>query len=146
VAVALVLGGGGLGAAAREGVEQVLPAGSHGFPVGTLLVNLVGAFVLGLLLEALVRTGDDVGWRRGARLAGGTGFCGGFTTYSTLAVETVQLARHGAWSTAGLYTLVSVAGGLVAVVAGILVGAGHARWTSASLPVDPDVDQVERRG
>jgi fluoride exporter len=109
------------------------------------MVNLSGAFILGLLLEALVRSGEDVGWRRRARLAGGTGFCGGFTTYSTLAVETVQLARHGVWSTAALYVVVSVLGGLVAAVAGILVGAAHARWSTTWLPVDPDVDQVERQ-
>jgi CrcB protein len=144
-AAALVMLGGGLGAAGRDAIGQALPAASHGFPEGTLMVNLAGAFILGVLLEALVRSGEDVGWRRRARLLGGTGFCGGFTTYSTLAVETLQLARHGVWSTAVLYVVVSVLGGLLAAVAGILVGAVHARWSTAWLPVDPDVDQVERQ-
>lgn len=145
-AFVLVMAGGMLGAASREAIEQALPTPAYGFPTATLVINLAGAFVLGVLLEALVRTGDDVGWRRGARLVGGTGFCGAFTTYSTLAVETVQLARHGAWSIAGAYEAVSVVAGLVAAAAGIMVGAAHARWTTARLPVDPDVDQVRGRG
>ena len=141
----LVICGGALGAAVREAIEQALPSSSRGFPAATLLINLAGAFVLGVLIEALVRSGDDGGWRRRARLAGGTGFCGAFTTYSTLAIETVQLARHGAWSTDVAYVAASVIGGLVAAALGIAVGAAHGRWTTAGLPVDPDVDAVRRR-
>ena len=138
--VMLVMVGGVAGAAAREAIEEARPAGNHAFPVATLLINLAGAFVLGLLLEALVRAGDDTGWRHRLRLAAGTGFCGAFTTYSTLAVESVQLARHGSWWTAAVYVAVSAAGGLVAAAGGIMLGAAHARWTTADLPVDSDVD------
>lgn len=141
----LVVCGGAPGAAAREAVEQALPPAGRAFPAATFLINLVGAFVLGLLLEALVRSGDDAGWRRRARLIGGTGFCGAFTTYSTLAVETVQLARHGAWPVAVGYLVASVAGGLLAAAAGIAMGAAHARSSRAGLPVDPDVDEVGSR-
>jgi CrcB protein len=143
-ALLAVMGGGVLGAAAREAVEQALPAARNGFPAATFVINLSGAFVLGALLEALVRAGDDSGWRRTARLLGGTGFCGAFTTYSALAVETVQLARHGVWSTAVIYVAASLVGGLMAAVAGIAIGATRARWSTAALPVDPDVDRVER--
>lgn len=139
-AVAAVLGGGLLGAGAREAVERALPAGAGSFPTATFVINLSGAFVLGVLLEALVRAGADDGWRRAARLAGGTGFCGAFTTYSTFAVESVQLGRHGAWWLAVGYVAASVIGGLLASVAGVAVGAAHARWTVAALPVDPDLD------
>ncbi len=139
------MGGGVLGAAAREAIEQSLPAAKNSFPTATLLINLSGAFVLGVLLEAVVRSGDDAGWRRRARLAGGTGFCGAFTTYSTLAVESVQLARHAAWSTASGYLLASVVGGLVLAALGIVVGGARARSTTDALPVDPDVDRVGRR-
>jgi CrcB protein len=144
VAVLAVMGGGVLGAAAREAVDQALPAARNGFPAATLLINLSGAFVLGALLEALVRSGDDAGWRRAVRLVGGTGFCGAFTTYSTLAVETVELARDGIWSTAGLYMAASLVGGLVAAVAGMVTGATRTRWTTAARPVDPDVDRMGR--
>jgi CrcB protein len=140
------MAGGVPGAAAREALEQALPPAGREFPAATFLINLVGAFALGLLLEALVRSGDDAGWRRRARLIGGTGFCGAFTTYSTLAVETVQLTRHGAWPVAAGYLAASVAGGLLAAAAGIAIGAARARSATASLPVDPDVDQVGSRG
>jgi CrcB protein len=129
-----------LGAAAREAVEQALPTPAHAFPAATFMINVAGAFVLGFLLEAVVRAGDDTGWRLRARLIGGTGFCGAFTTYSTLAVETVQLGRHGSWSTAAAYLVASVAAGLIAATAGIVVGARRARGTVAWLPIDPDVD------
>ncbi|HET9690947.1 MAG TPA: CrcB family protein, partial [Acidimicrobiales bacterium] len=85
-AMALVVVGGFAGAGGREAVEQALPPSPGAFPVATFAINLAGAFVLGALLEALVRAGDDTGWRRRARLVAGTGFCGAFTTYSTLAV------------------------------------------------------------
>lgn len=143
-AVLAVMCGGVLGAAARQAIEEGLGSARDGFPTATFVINLSGAFILGVLLEALVRTGDDAGWRRTARLVGGTGFCGAFTTYSTLAVETVQLARHGLWSTAGIYMGASLVGGLMAAVAGIAVGTTHARWTTAALPVDPDVDRAGR--
>lgn len=145
LAVALVMAGGALGAAAREAIEQAVPTANRGFPAATLVINLAGAFVLGVLLEALVRSGDDSGWRRKARLVAGTGFCGAFTTYSTLAVETVQLGRHGAWSIGVLYLATSAVGGLVAAVGGIALGAAHARWSTGVLPVDPDVDRIGER-
>lgn len=141
----MVMAGGVLGAAAREALEQAWPTPGRGFPTATLMINLVGAFGLGILLEALVRSGDDAGWRRHVRLLGGTGFCGAFTTYSTLAVETVQLARQGVWSVAGGYLAASVIGGLVVAAGGIALGAAHARWSTAVLPVDPDVDRIGRR-
>jgi CrcB protein len=138
--VALVVAGGVFGAAARESVNQALPTPAGGFPTATFLINLSGAFVLGLLLEALVRSGEDHGGRRRVRLVGGTGFCGAFTTYSTFAVELVQLGRHGTWSTAVVYLVASVVGGMVMAALGVTVAATHARWTVDQLPVDPDID------
>lgn len=136
------MAGGVAGAAAREAIEQTLPAGGRSFPSATFVINLAGAFLLGLLLEALVRSGEGSGWRRDLRLVGGTGFCGAFTTYSTFAVETVQLSRHGAWSVAGAYVAASLVGGVIAAALGIAAGGAHARWNAAALPVDPDVDRI----
>ena len=141
--LALVVCGGAVGAASRDAVSQAIPTAQGAFPVATLAINLTGAFILGLLLEILVRSGDDLGWRRKVRLLGGTGFCGAFTTYSTFAVETVQLARHSAAPTALAYLAASVAGGLLAAAAGIAVGAARYRAGAAALPVDPDLDRVE---
>lgn len=144
-AMAIVVVGGFFGAAAREAVEQALPTAPGGFPAATFAINLAGAFVLGALLEALVRAGDDTGWRRQARLVAGTGFCGAFTTYSTFAVETVQLTRADHPGTAALYAITTVIGGLLTVTAGIAVAAGHHQRRTDRLPVDPDVDTEETR-
>jgi CrcB protein len=102
------------------------------------MVNLVGAFVLGLLLEGLVRRGPDVGRRRQLRLFAGTGFCGGFTTYSALAVELDILLRDQQLGTAGGYAGVTLVGGALVTVLGILIAASHHRWRLARLPPDPD--------
>jgi CrcB protein len=123
----LVALGGFLGAATRYGVALVLPSASGRWPTGTFVVNLVGAFILGALLEGLARGGPDAGWRRRARLLVGTGFCGALTTYSTLAVETDLLVRDGAPGLALAYVVVSVVAGLFASAVGIAVAVGHHR-------------------
>ena len=117
--IALVMLGGAAGSLARHGVEQLLGT-SDGLPVGTLTVNLVGAFVLGVLLEWLATRGSDAGRRRAARLLVGTGFLGGFTTYSALAVEADGLVRDGRIALALAYVLTTVVVGLLASLAGIL--------------------------
>jgi CrcB protein len=136
---AFVALGGVAGAAARDAIEQAMPPGA-GFPVATLLVNLSGALLLGVLLEALVRAGDDTGWRRRLRLLAGTGFMGAYTTYSTFAVEAVQLGRHGRGGTAVAYVVVTVIGGLLATGTGVLAaGAVGGQRRRGLLPdADPD--------
>lgn len=119
--LAVVALGGALGTGAREGVSLLVPSSGE-FPVAILLINLSGAFLLGLLLDALARRGPDVGRRRFARLLLGTGFCGGFTTYSSLATATAVLLTDSATGTAVLYALITVLGGAVASWAGILCG------------------------
>ena len=92
--VLVVITGGVFGALARSGLSTVLPA-PGGWPLPTLIINLTGAFLLGVLLEALVRRGPDTGRLRVIRLLAGTGFMGAFTTYSTLALETNTLIGAG---------------------------------------------------
>ena len=117
--IALVALGGAAGSIARHGVERLLDT-TAGLPVGTLAVNLVGAFALGVLLEGLATRGSDVGHRRAARLLVGTGFLGGFTTYSALAVEADGLLRDGRVALALVYVLTTVVVGLLASLAGVL--------------------------
>jgi fluoride exporter len=124
--VALVALGGAAGSIARHGVEQMLGT-SDGVPVGTLTVNLVGAFALGVLLEGLATRGSDVGHRRATRLLVGTGFLGGFTTYSALAVETDGLLRDGRVTLAFVYVATTVVVGLLASLAGVLSARAAAR-------------------
>jgi CrcB protein len=86
--LAIVAGGGAVGTGARFLIAATVPASAA--PVAILVINVLGAFLLGALLEAL-------GHRPGVsatrlRLLLGTGVLGGFTTYSTLAVDTVALA------------------------------------------------------
>lgn len=119
--------GGASGTAARHQFGLALQHGSGGWPLSTLVVNVAGSLVLGVLLEALVRGGPDAGWRRMVRLAGGTGFCGGLTTYSSLAVEVTLLGRNGHWPAGAGYAAVSVLAGLVAAATGIAVATGWHR-------------------
>lgn len=125
VLVGCVAVGGALGGAARYAVAQALPRATAGFPWATLLVNLLGAAVLGFVLVALAdRPAPADRWR--AFL--GTGVCGGFTTFSTLSVEVVLLTRDGAATTALGYVVISAVAGLGMVIAGMwsarqLVGA-----------------------
>ena len=128
--VLAVLAGGLLGTPARYAVSLALPTRTGSWPTGTFLVNLLGAFLLGALLEGLVR-GGPVGDRRELlRLGLGTGFLGAFTTYSTLAVETDLLVRAGHAPLAAAYALASVAAGVLLSTAGIWAAAGWHRRRS----------------
>jgi CrcB protein len=122
--VLVVIAGGVLGALARYGLGTILPA-PGGWPLPTLIINLAGAFLLGALLEGLVRRGPDAGRLRVIRLLVGTGFMGAFTTYSTLAVETNTLFGAGRTTDALLYVAATLIGGAIATVAGIRIAAGH---------------------
>ena len=86
------------------------------YPVGTLLVNVTGSFVLGLVLRLATET-TLVSPQARAFLA--VGLCGGFTTFSTFSWEVLSLAEHGAWLRAGGYALLSVALSLAACAAGM---------------------------
>ncbi|WP_312875763.1 CrcB family protein [Arthrobacter terrae] len=81
---------GAVGTLVRYALTTVIPA-PGGWPLTTLLVRLAGAFLLGLLLESLVRRGIDAGKLRILRLLVGTGFMGAFTTNSSLAVDVTML-------------------------------------------------------
>ena len=119
--VALVFAGGTVGTAAREGLSLAFPA-VNGIPYTILAINLLGAFLLGLLLEALVRRGPDHGQRRTLRLLLGTGFMGGFTTYSALATASAELIGDGRAGAGIGYGLATVLVGAVATIAGIAAG------------------------
>ena len=116
----LVLVGGALGTVTRYAIERAFPAAEGSWPWATFAINVVGAFVLGALLESLLRTGADEGWRRAVRVGVGTGVLGGFTTYSTFAVEADMLVRDGHALLAAGYAVGSVVLGVGAAVGGIL--------------------------
>ncbi|MEZ2388854.1 CrcB family protein [bacterium RCC_150] len=118
----LVAAGGVLGALCRYACSLVIPA-PGAWPVPTLLINLSGALALGWLLEALARRGPDAGLRRVARLGIGSGFLGAFTTYSTLALESVHLIGAGRGGDALWYLAASLFGGAASTTLGIWLGA-----------------------
>ena len=116
--VGLVAAGGAIGALARYGLIRAFPISAGHFPATTLAVNLSGAFLLGVLLEALLRRGRPDHW---LRILAGVGVLGAYTTFSTFADETALLARGGHVATAVVYDAVSLVGGVVAVVLGLVV-------------------------
>jgi fluoride exporter len=97
-----------------------------GIPIATLGINVVGAFLLGVLLEFLGDHSPDTGWSRRVRLGLGTGGLGGFTTYSALATDTVVLAAAYPGRAIG-YALSTVIVGGAASIAGIWLARRHRR-------------------
>ena len=114
----LVFAGGAVGAPARYLTDRWISA-RHAtrFPFGTLTVNVVGCFVLGVVAAGAARGS----WGPGPVALLGTGFCGGLTTFSAYAVESVELALHRLRARALLYAGASVALGVGAAEIGWLL-------------------------
>jgi CrcB protein len=110
---------GGLGAAARYAVDGVVGRRASGFPWGTFVVNVSGSFVLGLLFVLFVERFQVSPWLRSTLTIG---FLGGYTTFSTLSLETYRLIEDGSHSLAAANALGSLAAGLLAVYLGIVLG------------------------
>ena len=120
--IGLVALGGAAGTGVRQGLSLLIPAVAGAFPTAIFLVNLSGAFLLGLLLGWLLRSGPDEGRRRELRLLAGTGFLGGYTTYSSLSVATAQLLTGGHGLVGIAYALGTVVLGSLAAYAGVALG------------------------
>ena len=105
--------GGFLGAVARYLIGLIPINPQNGFPVKTLLINIAGAFVIGLV----VALGAKKDWNPQLILFLKVGICGGFTTFSSFALETNQLMERGAGWWAMFYVVLSVIGALAAVYA-----------------------------
>ena len=108
--------GGGVGSIARFLCQRSVSAWyPHAFPFGTLIVNFLGCFLIGLLL-GLAEKGSFV--KPELKLLLVTGFCGGFTTFSTFTYEGVQMLSDHRWLVFALYTGGSVVAGLLATYYG----------------------------
>jgi len=137
IAIAL---GGACGAVVRflvsTGLYQWL---GRGFPYGTLVVNVLGSFLLGLLTEALILQRIAIGLEYRAAIL--VGFIGAFTTFSTFSLETIYLIEQGSLTKAALNIAVSVLGCLFAVWIGLLCGrslffysGGIIHWSGGVIP------------
>ena len=117
--------GGALGTVARfylsHLVQHPLHRHIYGFPVGTLLVNSLGCYLIGIFVSGA----DKWGWGTGPRVFLIAGFCGAFTTFSAFMVETVGLWKGETHTAAFLNVVLSLAIGLACFMAGA--------WTARAL-------------
>jgi fluoride exporter len=116
----LIIGfGGGIGSIARWLCQKWFSENyPHPFPWGTFVVNLIGCFLIGLIYEA---TEKSLAISPQTRLFLITGFCGGFTTFSTFSYENMLFLRSGDLTYFLLYTFGSVILGLVGVFGGVAI-------------------------
>jgi len=116
--------GGALGTVLRFWISGIV-AQAYGerFPTGTLVINITGSFVIGILASL---TGPDGRWMVGPlpRQFFMIGICGGYTTFSSFSLQTLNLARDGEWGYALLYIALSVILCLVGVWLGFMAGDG----------------------
>jgi CrcB protein len=113
----LVALGGAIGSALRHltNIAGLRLLGA-GFPWGTFAVNILGSFLMGLVVELLARR---LGASEGLRLFLATGILGGYTTFSAFSLDTIVMAERGAVALAMLYVAASVALALIALMAGL---------------------------
>jgi CrcB protein len=117
IVVAIAVGG-ALGAVARYELAQLITVSANGFPWATFWTNVSGAFVLGFFLTLVI---ERLPPTRYLRPFFAVGFLGSYTTFSTLAVETVLLMKDGHVLLGAGYTLASVSTGLVVAYFGVVL-------------------------
>ncbi len=117
-AVMVVAMGGAVGSVLRYLVTLFMTPAGATFPLATLLVNVTGSFLLGLLSRLF----DAPDSNQLVRLALTTGLCGGFTTFSTFSAETLLLLQQGRTGRAVAYIALSLTLGLGAAALGMTVG------------------------
>lgn len=107
---------GGVGAATRYVADSLIRSRwAIDFPVGTLVINVTGSLILGLLTGLVIAHGAS----RDLRAIAGAGFCGGYTTFSAASLETVRLAQQRRWIECLGYTAASLLLAILAAGAGL---------------------------
>ena len=116
----LIVGlGGAVGSMLRYGVQKIFQVQTVAtFPTGTLLVNIAGCFLIGILWSLVSRS---LTWNDEMKLLLMTGFCGGFTTFSAFTLEGIGLLKENKTVLFLIYLIASVVGGLLATFIGIRI-------------------------
>ncbi len=117
-AVFLVFLGGGLGSIARFLIYKLMLAGNFSLPYGTFVANITGSLILGFILGYSIKHGN---LSQNTLLFLTTGFCGGFTTFSTFAFENQAFLRAGDYFSFAIYAFGSLFLGIAAVILGIFL-------------------------
>jgi len=108
--------GGALGAMARYGVGTAVPAPANGFPLATMLINIVGSLAMGLLVGVLAKTTPQ--YQNEIRLFVAVGIFGGFTTFSSFSLDAITLVERGDFVLATAY----IVGSVLLSLAGLWLG------------------------
>lgn len=117
-AALLIFLGGGLGSVLRFGVYKFMQHLGYSFVYGTFAVNIIGSLILGFLLGYSLK---EIQLPGNLLLFLATGFCGGFTTFSTFSAENQEFLRSGDYLSFSLYALGSLILGIIAVSVGLLL-------------------------
>lgn len=116
--IALTLAAGALGAVTRFVLDSsVKQRWGSPFPLGTVVINVTGSLLLGMLAGLVIFGGQPSAWQTVL----GTGFCGGYTTFSTASFETVRLVQQGRSALALLNAVASLVLSVAACAAGLAV-------------------------
>ena len=114
----LVFIGGGFGSALRFLVGKWLNSSENGIPYGTFAANIIGSLLIGIILGIAAKNN---GLSQSQTLFLATGFCGGFTTFSTFAYENHIFLKSGDFTSFALYTIGSFIIGFLAVFGGMYI-------------------------
>ncbi|MBT8191309.1 MAG: fluoride efflux transporter CrcB [Saprospiraceae bacterium] len=109
--------GGGLGALSRYGIARLVPVTTHGFPWATFITNIISCIFLGYLLGLTLNKGLD----NRLQLLLMTGFCGGFSTFSSYTAETLKLLEQQQYSLVLIYVFASILLCLICMWIGIKI-------------------------
>jgi fluoride exporter len=113
--IAFIFIAGGLGSVLRFGFGKLFSYNTINFPMSTLAVNIIGSFIIGLILAYALKNEN---FNANYKVILATGFCGGFTTFSALSNETFLMLKQNNISSALLYILLTIILGILATFIG----------------------------
>jgi CrcB protein len=122
--------GSALGGLLRYTITRLTLSISNGFPMGTILINVLGSFVIGYFGTLTLHSGKYPA-SENVRLFVMVGICGGFTTFSSFSLQTFDLARSGAWGRA----LANIALSVILCVAAVALGHRLAQHSAADTAI-----------